>query len=250
MPADDGVVAEQNVYFIIKDHAALGSNHCGASYGELVAAAADDVAAHHIQGSSRHAGARIHLGGLESAGGNIEIPGHNDSGQNLLECLQCGKCTAGCPVAAKGVGGPRRLIAKILMGMKRSALADPTWLYCISCGTCASRCPVDINMYRVSTALCELADREGLSPAVPAVHLFEDLFLKSIRKYGRVRELKTVAAFNLRTRRPFKDAVQGLALMRKGAVSPFDVVRGGRPSEAVARIFAGVSATDRKGEVE
>jgi heterodisulfide reductase subunit C2 len=162
------------------------------------------------------------------------------SGQNLLECLQCGKCTAGCPIASETVPGPRQLIATILIGRKESALKDPTWLYCVSCGTCATRCPVEINMYAVSTALCEMAEKEKIAPPVPEIHLFEELFLKSVRKNGRVQELRTVAEYNLRTLQPFKDLSQGMTLMRKGAISPFDMLKGHKKSPAVSALFSKV----------
>ena len=160
------------------------------------------------------------------------------SGQNLLECLQCGKCSGSCPICSTTVEGPRRLIAQILSGIKDSALRDPTWWYCVSCGTCANRCPVEINMYSVATALCEMAAEAGVKPSEPDIHRFEDLFLKSVRKYGRVRELKTVMQYNLLTLRPFKDAGQGMQLMLKGAISPLEMVKGGKKNPAVERIFA------------
>ncbi len=71
------------------------------------------------------------------------------SGQNLLACLQCGKCSGGCPIASESVGGPRQLLAKILYGQREAALQDPTWWYCVSCGTCMTRCPVEINVFAV-----------------------------------------------------------------------------------------------------
>ncbi len=167
------------------------------------------------------------------------------SGQDLLECLQCGKCTGSCPIASKTVTGPRRLIAKILAGMKEEALKDPTWWYCVSCGTCAGRCPVEINMYEVSTALCEMAEAQGVKPSEPHIHLFETLFLDSVKKGGRVRELKAVMAFNIRTMNPFKDMVPGMKLMLRGAVSPKDLMEKEKPDPAVARIFE--RAEERKG---
>jgi heterodisulfide reductase subunit C len=166
------------------------------------------------------------------------------SGQNLLECLQCGKCTASCPIASKDVGGPRKLIAAIHTGIKELALKDPTWLYCVSCGSCASRCPVEINMYAVSTALCEIAVKEGVHPAEPDIHLFEELFLRSVRKYGRVQELRTVMEFNLRTLNPFKDMAQGITLMRKGAISPLDFLKHHKKDKAVSRIFSKVEQAE------
>jgi heterodisulfide reductase subunit C len=160
------------------------------------------------------------------------------SGEDLSACIQCGKCSGGCPITSAEVGGPRRLIARILYGARREALEDPTWWCCVACGTCMTRCPVEINVYRVATALCEMAEREGIAPSEPDVHLFEKLFLRSVERHGRANELRVAAAFNLRTRRPFKDAAQGLALLRKGAISAGDVLRGRRTDERVARVFS------------
>lgn len=160
------------------------------------------------------------------------------SGQNLLECLQCGKCSGSCPICSRTVEGPRGLIAQILGGLKDSALRDPTWWYCVSCGTCANRCPVEINMYLVATVLCEMAAEAGVTPSEPDIHRFEDLFLKSVRRYGRVQELKTVLQFNLQTRQPFKDAGKGIQLLLQGAISPLEMVKGGKKNPAVVRIFA------------
>jgi heterodisulfide reductase subunit C len=160
------------------------------------------------------------------------------SGQNLLECLQCGKCSGGCPITSNEVGGPRKLIAEILAGMKEEALGDPTWWYCVSCGTCASRCPVEINMYKVATVLCEIAEKEKIAPSEPAIHRFEELFLKSVQEHGRVEELKTAMLFNLRSWKPLKDADKGVKLMMKGAISPMELLPGKRAQSGRAgRIF-------------
>jgi heterodisulfide reductase subunit C len=160
------------------------------------------------------------------------------SGQDLLTCLQCGKCSGGCPIASEEVGGPRKAIAAILGGMKDEALKDPTWWYCVSCGTCATRCPVEINFYQVATTLCEMAEKAGLKPSEPAIHRFEEMFLESVRRHGRVQEVKTAMLFNLRSGQPFKDAAKGMQLMLKGAISPKDMMGGASHGKTqVTRIF-------------
>ncbi len=169
------------------------------------------------------------------------------SGQNLLDCLQCGKCSGSCPIASETVGGPRRLIAQILSGMKDSALRDPTWWYCVSCGSCASRCPVEINAYEVSTTLCEMAEEEGVAPSEPGIRLFEEVFLNSVRKNGRVQELKAVMQYNMRTLDPFKDALKGIKLMAKGAINPKDMMAKAKEDPKISRIFERVERT-RHGE--
>ena len=170
-----------------------------------------------------------------------------ESGQDLLACLQCGKCSGGCPITSAEVGGPRRLVAQILYGAKRQALEDPTWWHCVACGTCMTRCPVEINMYRVATALCEMAEREGVAASEPDIHLFEKLFMKSVERHGRANELRVAAGFNLRTHRPFKDMGQALTLMRKGAISAGELLKGSRTDERVSRVF---SKVQRKGTGE
>ena len=169
------------------------------------------------------------------------------SGQDLSACIQCGKCSGGCPITSAEVGGPRRLIAEILYGAKRQALEDRTWWWCVACGTCMTRCPVEINVYRVATALCEIAEREGVAPSEPHIHLFEGLFVRSVERHGRANELRIAAGFNLRTRRPFKDMRQAVALLVKGAISPGELLRGGRADERVTRVFAGA---ERRGTGE
>jgi heterodisulfide reductase subunit C len=139
------------------------------------------------------------------------------------------------------------MIAQILSGLKEQALKDPTWWYCVSCGTCATRCPVEINVYKVATVLCEIAEREKFAPCEPDIHRFEDLFLKSVRKHGRVRELQTAMAYNLRSWKPFKDADKGLKLMIKGGVSPAEILSGkSRKDERVFRIFERVRQEQQK----
>lgn len=172
------------------------------------------------------------------------------SGQDLLRCLQCGKCSGSCPIASQTVGGPRRLIARILGGMQDAALRDPTWWYCISCGTCATRCPVEINMYAVATTLCEMAADRGIKASEPEIHLFEDLFLKSVQKNGRVRELNTVMQFNLRTRRPFADAAIGAKMALKGVISPAALLPGSESDPQVTQIFQKIRqhVSERKAE--
>lgn len=159
------------------------------------------------------------------------------SDQSLLECLQCGKCSGGCPVASEQVPGPRQLVAEILAGMKRKALTNPLVWHCVCCGTCLIRCPVQINIYRVSTALCEIAHEEKIAPSVPDIHLFEDLFLKSVENYGRLKELRTIAEYNLRSGHFLKDVDKGIRLMLKGAISPVEIVKGWEKDKRVSSIF-------------
>jgi heterodisulfide reductase subunit C2 len=49
-----------------------------------------------------------------------------------------------------------------------------------------------------------------------AVPVFNEIFLKSVRKRGRVHELGLMMAFKLRTRRLFEDAAKAPMMLAKG----------------------------------
>jgi len=77
------------------------------------------------------------------------------------------------------------------------------------------------------------AGKVVLSTAVPT---FNEIFLKGIRKRGRVYEMGLMAAFKLRTRRLFEDAAKAPAMLLKGKLPLFGPrVRGQAEREAMFR---------------
>jgi heterodisulfide reductase subunit C len=83
------------------------------------------------------------------------------SGQKLLACYQCGKCSAGCPMAAHMDILPNQIIRMAQLGMQRQLLASRTIWTCVSCLTCNSRCPKNIRIAEVIESLRETALRSG-----------------------------------------------------------------------------------------
>ena len=63
----------------------------------------------------------------------------------LLGCIQCGKCTGGCPVARKTTLNMRSLIYKMLVEPKMNVEKYPELWDCTSCFTCVERCPKDVR---------------------------------------------------------------------------------------------------------
>jgi heterodisulfide reductase subunit C len=74
------------------------------------------------------------------------------SGENLLACNQCGKCSAGCPVAFSMELLPSQVIRLAQLGIEE-VLDSPTAWTCASCLTCVSRCPKGIDLPRIMEAL-------------------------------------------------------------------------------------------------
>jgi len=83
------------------------------------------------------------------------------SGQNLLACYQCGKCSAGCPMAAHMDVLPNQVIRLAQLGMREQLLAARSIWICVSCLTCNSRCPKDIKIAEIFEALRQTVLRGG-----------------------------------------------------------------------------------------
>jgi heterodisulfide reductase subunit C len=137
-------------------------------------------------------------------------------GQNIDGCYQCGKCTAGCPVAYTMEIPPHEMIRLVQLGRKEEALASHTIWLCASCETCTSRCPKNIDVAAVMDGLRVLAFRQGQTKAEKEITLFHKLFLQVVGRFGRVNDLRLMGKYNLLTLNPLKDWRLGQKLFSKG----------------------------------
>ncbi len=84
------------------------------------------------------------------------------SGQDLLACNQCGKCSAGCPVVAAMDILPSQVIRMAQLGMEDVLKSNTIWI-CASCLTCVTRCPKGVDLPRLMEALRQIALRDGVT---------------------------------------------------------------------------------------
>jgi heterodisulfide reductase subunit C len=84
------------------------------------------------------------------------------SGQDLLDCNQCGKCSAGCPVVAAMDILPSQAIRMAQLGMEEVLQSKTIWI-CASCLTCSTRCPKGVDLPRLMEALRQIALRQGVA---------------------------------------------------------------------------------------
>jgi ferredoxin len=66
-------------------------------------------------------------------------------GGDVTACMNCGNCTASCPLSADTGGFPRQIIHLLQVGHKEKLRASlEPWL-CYYCGECSETCPRDAN---------------------------------------------------------------------------------------------------------
>ncbi len=82
------------------------------------------------------------------------------SGQNLLACYQCGKCSAGCPAVSDMDILPNQIIRYAQLGFKDELLQSKSIWVCASCFTCNSRCPKGINIAEIIEAIRQILLRK------------------------------------------------------------------------------------------
>jgi heterodisulfide reductase subunit C len=82
------------------------------------------------------------------------------SGQNLLVCYQCGKCSAGCPQAGQMDILPNQVIRLAQLGQKEDLVGSKTIWVCASCLTCNVRCPKGVKIAEVMEAVRQVVLRK------------------------------------------------------------------------------------------
>jgi len=161
-------------------------------------------------GSSAHHHSKSGLSG--------EISEH--IGVNVEKCYQCGKCSAGCPVASEMDYPPSLMLRMLQTGdkeLEQKILKSYTIWLCVSCEMCYQRCPMEIDI----PVMCDFLRSKSLAQGL--VHKkaknivkFHKAFLGSIRNTGRLYELGLIAKYKLGSMNLMQDVDLAPAMISKG----------------------------------
>ena len=143
---------------------------------------------------------------------------------SIRDCYQCGKCSAGCPMAEQMDLLPNQLIRLVQLGRVDKAMRAGAIWQCVSCLTCSSRCPQSVDCAGIMDALRQLSvEQEAASPAAHRTVIFQKAFLHNIRRNGRLNELELVGVFKTRGFIKdldipflFKDSLLAPRMMKRG----------------------------------
>jgi len=139
-------------------------------------------------------------------------------GDALLSCIQCGTCSATCPVSIYMDYTPRKIIAMTRAGFKHDVLRCFTIWLCASCYACTVDCPRQIKITDLMYTLKRKAIDEKVYPPRFTIPVLASEFFRLIASRGRSHEGLLMLNVMMRTN-PFqllKFAGLGLQLLRRG----------------------------------
>ena len=143
------------------------------------------------------------------AGSKLADAVRKATGVNVGECYQCGKCTAGCPMARWMDVVPSQIMRLVQIGDDEATarlLASGAIWVCAGCLTCTQRCPKKLDPAAVIDALKEMSYAQGcVSAGQRKVLAFHKAFLKVVEKAGRMSEIPLTALYKMTSGDFFSD---------------------------------------------
>jgi heterodisulfide reductase subunit C2 len=144
------------------------------------------------------------------------------TGIDPATCYQCGKCSAGCPMASEMDLKTNEIIRLLQLDVRERLLSSESIWMCLTCETCTTRCPNMFDPAVVIDALREIVIKEYPDFVPRRIAAFHTAFLDQIRTHGRVFEFGLVASYKMRSGALFADveSVPGMLARGKLALTP------------------------------
>jgi heterodisulfide reductase subunit C2 len=157
------------------------------------------------------------------------------SGVAVDACLQCRRCTNGCPVSSYTASSPSEIIKQLQLGAGDRLLDSEMIWSCVSCETCFARCPMKINMAEVMDAMKMLArEREAKKPDGNAP-LMNRILLGTMKTFGRTYDLAAMMFYKAGSGTYLRDTGKFPMILKKGKIALFPPR--GADKKQVKRIF-------------
>lgn len=139
----------------------------------------------------------------------------------INQCYQCGKCSAGCPMAAEMDMLPHQMVRAAVLGFTdRIVKSKSIWL-CLTCHTCGARCPNGIDVPALLDPIRHQVLAKNIETSKSNVPIFHRAFMKNVKRFGRVHELSLVGDYKMKTKTFFADMKLGMDMFRKGRMRLF-----------------------------
>ncbi len=140
-------------------------------------------------------------------------------GEKVNLCIQCGTCSASCPVGTRTALRTRQVIRRVQLGFRDEVFSNKGLWLCTTCSTCTQRCPRDVNPMEVLIGVRSLLVETGNVPSTVRDAL-EGVF-KYGNPWGISRNKRTEWAKDLRVKQVSEGEKAGL-LYFVGCVASYD----------------------------
>jgi heterodisulfide reductase subunit C2 len=141
------------------------------------------------------------------------------TGLDPASCYQCGKCSAGCPMASEMDLKTNEIIRLLQLDLPEGLLSSESIWICLTCETCTTRCPNLFDPAAMIDALREIVLKEHRDSVPRRIAAFHSAFLDQIRNHGRVFEFGLVASYKLRSGALFADVGSVPGMMARGKLA-------------------------------
>lgn len=149
------------------------------------------------------------------------------AGVSSAPCLQCNKCTAGCPIVSAMDLTPAQIVHLLRLGREEKVLKSHSIWACLACQTCTARCPQDVDVDKLLTAARIVAMQQGILPEKREMYNFILSYMENLYLYGRLGEIPLLLTLKLKEQNFFDDFVLGLQLLTRGRLNLVDLPHGG-----------------------
>lgn len=132
-------------------------------------------------------------------------------------CVQCGRCSSGCPVAFESSDTPRKIIRFLQLGEVERACRSPFVWFCAVCQACTVRCPQGVDILEIMLRLRRMGLEKGW---IKKERWYYRTFTDMIKRRGKIDELRLglSGVYHKGPLHPIEDALLLFKLWRRGKI--------------------------------